>query len=369
MLAMPWPRSSRPSSSIGMPLPLSCTTSCKSPSAMRQRIEQCVRAAVLDDVAHRLAQDARGLHEGARRQRLRQFLGGRAPVGLDAGLRPGATRPRRASRPARRSAAPACRSGRAPTGASLPAPRAPAWRCARDSLVCTMVSSLAPRSSCRSAAMRLRSCSVTCSTRSSASWVKLCSISARGLADARSPDAPCSPRPPAARVPCCCSRRRPTSTIASGVAICASCVGTRAACRTVCASVLHRQRQRGHAQQQRHRPERAARARGTACAGRTPPRPASAAPAARTRSWPSDAAAAARPAAGSPASARTAAAARCRSSGGGTAHSAAGTARWPASAAAASRTAATRPWRCRSGRSRSHRRASTMAQPTDSAPK
>ena len=47
-----------------------------------------------------------------------------------------------------------------------------------DSLVCTMVSSLAPRSSCRSAAMRLRSRSVTCSTRSSVSWVKLCSISA-----------------------------------------------------------------------------------------------------------------------------------------------------------------------------------------------
>jgi hypothetical protein len=33
-----------------------------------------------------------------------------------------------------------------------------------ESLVCTMVSSLAPRSSCRSAAMRLRSLSVTCST-------------------------------------------------------------------------------------------------------------------------------------------------------------------------------------------------------------
>jgi hypothetical protein len=41
------------------------------------------------------------------------------------------------------------------------------------SLVWTIVSSFAPRSSCRSAAIRLRSFSVTCSTRSSASCEKL----------------------------------------------------------------------------------------------------------------------------------------------------------------------------------------------------
>ena len=72
MLAMPWPRSRRDRRLGRDAVPLSRITSWKSPSGSRSSPKQCERAAVLDDVAGGLAQDARGLHVGARRQRLRR---------------------------------------------------------------------------------------------------------------------------------------------------------------------------------------------------------------------------------------------------------------------------------------------------------
>ena len=229
-------------------------------------------AAVLDDVADRLAQDrawsarrrapaagaARLLgRRCASRPRLRPGSGATrlgAPVGQRVGSRTGLpVRPRTDSR------------------ISSSASRA-SVEMRSLSLVCTMVSSLAPRSSCRSAAMRLRSCSVTCSTRSSASCAKLRSISVVSFAHAalqfgaavlaRSAARGRTAAPGASRAP---------GTSAAGM-ICSSGHATRrstpscwAPNSTSAASAIERA-ERGH------RPELRAPRTATACAGTTAPR-------------------------------------------------------------------------------------------------
>ena len=159
MLDMPWPRSAgrRPAHAVAVVL----HGQPELPLADRAAHLAVGRAAVLDDVADRLAQDARGLHEGARRQ---QVLG-RPRAGC-------ASRPR--SSPGRAAQMVSARQSASASARRIGLPVRPrtdsrisssASRASSEmrslSLVWTMVSSLAPRSSCRSAAMRLRSCSVT----------------------------------------------------------------------------------------------------------------------------------------------------------------------------------------------------------------
>ena len=211
---------------------------------------------MLDDVADGLAQDARGLHVGARRQRLRQLVGRRVQsASMPACARRDTTSARQSP-----SASISCTGlpvrPRTDRRISSSASRA-SVEMRSDSLVCTMVSSLAPRSSCRSAAMRLRSRSVTCSTRSSASCVKLRSISAVA---SRTRASRCSlalfGRLQRAALLLQQAQARPAPS-SPAWQCCASCASSGRDAELL-RRVLHGQRQRGHAQQQRHRPERAA---------------------------------------------------------------------------------------------------------------
>ncbi len=141
-----------------MPLPLSWIVEQRSRRRLTAtRHGAARRAAVLDDVADRLAQDARRLHVGARRQR--SAAAPRTGSSIRPRCRPA---PSRDTTSARQSpSASVSRTGlpvspRTDSRISSSASRA-SVEMRSLSLVCTIVSSLAPRSSCRSAAMRLRS--------------------------------------------------------------------------------------------------------------------------------------------------------------------------------------------------------------------
>ena len=170
-----------------MPLPLSGTVTTKLRSPIVQRTSQWVAPLCLMTLLTASRRIRVSCMKHARRQHLLSRLGRVVPARLDLRLAAAGRWSRRASRRARRRGAPACRPGRAPTAASPRAPRARAAACASLSLVWTIVSSLAPRSSCRSEAMRLRSRSVNCSTR--------CAVS-------------CSTRLPRSRPSAAAARRR-----------------------------------------------------------------------------------------------------------------------------------------------------------------
>jgi hypothetical protein len=278
IVAMPWPRSRRPSArrdAVAVVLHHQLEVAVGHLAA-----HAAVRgAAVLDDVAGGLAQDARGLHVGACRQVCGRSSGADQSASMPACA--SATPPRRASRPARRPAAPRGRSGRAPTAASPRAPRAPASRCGRSRWCARWSAAWRPG---RRAGRRRCACARARSpARSSAPTAGGSCARSRPWPRARAaPAAPCRPRPGCSARPCCCTRRRPTSTSISGVASRASCAGSGGMASTwATASMAARPPPPPPAARPSARTRPTGRA--TAGAGRRRRRPALAAPAAPTR--------------------------------------------------------------------------------------